>query len=160
MIVYHGTTAEIRQPKVAFSKNYLDFGRGFYLTIYKEQAEKWAMRKSARLGKDAVVNVYELSDNLSNYRFLSFNNEDEKWLDYICACRRGDTIYKNWDIVSGRVADDDVFKTVDMYFRGLWDKEKTISELRYYKQNNQICIINQQVIENCIKFIKSYKVGE
>lgn len=31
------------------------------------------------------------------------------------------------------VANDDVFKTVDMYFRGLWDKNRTIEELRYYK---------------------------
>lgn len=31
---------------------------------------------------------------------------------------------KGNDIVIGNVADDDVFKTVDMYFRGLWDKEK------------------------------------
>ena len=36
------------------------------------------------------------------------------------------------------VANDDVFKTVDMYFRGLWDKNRTIEELRYYKMNDQI----------------------
>ena len=24
-----------------------------------------------------------------------------------------------------------------MYFRGLWDKQKVLAELRYYKTNNQ-----------------------
>ncbi len=56
------------------------------------------------------------------------------------------------------VANDDVFKTVDMYFRGLWDKNRTIEELRYYKMNDQICIVNQEVITAVLKFEKSYLV--
>ena len=54
---------------------------------------------------------------------------------------------KNYDVIIGSVANDDVFKTVDMYFRGLWDKEKALEELRYYKTNNQICIVNHKVLE-------------
>lgn len=34
MIVYHGTTLEIVKPQVSFSKKYLDFGRGFYVTTF------------------------------------------------------------------------------------------------------------------------------
>ena len=56
------------------------------------------------------------------------------------------------------VANDDVFKTVDMYFRGLWDKNRTIEELRYYKMNDQICIGNQEVVTAVLKFEKSYLV--
>ena len=56
------------------------------------------------------------------------------------------------------VANDDVFKTVDMYFRGLWDKNRTIEELRYYKMNDQICIENQEVLTAVLKFEKSYLV--
>ena len=58
----------------------------------------------------------------------------------------------------GNVADDDVFKTVDMYFRGLWDKEKVLGELRYYKMNNQICIVNQKAISELVTFKSSYEV--
>ncbi|MCM1244035.1 MAG: DUF3990 domain-containing protein [Roseburia sp.] len=32
MIVYHGTTMVLEKPDVAFSKDYLDFGKGFYVT--------------------------------------------------------------------------------------------------------------------------------
>ena len=61
-------------------------------------------------------------------------------------------------MIIGNVANDDVFKTVDMYFRGLWDKNRTIEELRYYKMNDQICIVNQEVLPAVLKFEKSYLV--
>lgn len=37
MIVYHGTTMVLEKPNVVFSKDYLDFGKGFYVTMYREQ---------------------------------------------------------------------------------------------------------------------------
>lgn len=122
MIVYHGTIEIIEKPDVIHSKKYLDFGKGFYLTSFKNQAEKW--------------------------------------LDFVCACRRGEQLNQIYDIIIGNVANDDVFKTVDMYFRGLWDKEKVLNELRYYKMNDQICIVNQEVLEQILKFKKAYEVKE
>ena len=71
---------------------------------------------------------------------------------------QGQPLNAEYDIVIGNVADDDVFKTVDMYFRGLWDKEKVLSELRYYKMNNQICIANQEILNKLITFKRSYEV--
>ena len=65
---------------------------------------------------------------------------------------------EEYDIVIGNVADDDVFKTVDMYFRGLWDKAKVLDELRYYKMNNQICIVNQATLDRLIAFKNAYEV--
>ena len=52
-----------------------------------------------------------------------------------------------------------MFKTVDMYFRGLWDKEKVLGELRYYKMNNQICIANQETLDRLVIFKESYEVA-
>lgn len=48
MTVFHGSNKEIQLSDVSFSKNYLDFGKGFYLTTYQNQAEKSAalLRKS------------------------------------------------------------------------------------------------------------------
>lgn len=157
MIVYHGGTELIKNPDITFSKQYLDFGRGFYVTTYKEQAEKWAKRRSMRNRKSAVVNVYELPDNLNKYSIVNFK-DDEIWLNFVCDCRRGKEVYKQYDIAIGSVADDDVFKSIDMYFKGLWDEEKTLNEIRYYKMNNQICLISQKLINDELKFIESYEV--
>ena len=95
MIVYHGTTEVIENPDVNYSKKYLDFGKGFYLTTYEEQAKKWALRKALRRQKSAIVNVYELKDELDDENILSFDNEDEQWLDFVCACRKGELINKS-----------------------------------------------------------------
>jgi hypothetical protein len=158
MIVYHGTTEIIEKPDVVHSKKYLDFGRGFYLTTFENQARKWAVRKGMRQEKPAIVNVYEMSEDWTNLHVLSFEQENEQWLEFVCACRRGEPLNKKYDIVIGSVADDDVFKTVDMYFRGLWDKKKVLEELRYYKMNNQICIVNQETLEQVVSFQKAYEV--
>lgn len=160
MIVYHGSNQILEKPDVRFSKKYLDFGKGFYLTTFQSQAEKWALRKTIRFGGESYVNIYELPDELSSFKLLTFENENEKWLDFVCSCRKGEDSNANYDIVSGNVANDDVFKSVDMYFRGIWDKQRTIEELRYYKMNNQICIVKQEVLEKILVYKSSYKVNE
>lgn len=48
MIVYHGSTEIIKNPDVVHSKKYLEFGRGFYITTFENQAKKWAVRKGMR----------------------------------------------------------------------------------------------------------------
>lgn len=158
MRIYHGTTEVIENPDVKHSKRYLDFGKGFYLTTYESQAKKWALRKAMRKNATAIVNIYELDENWEGLRVLSFEEENDKWLDFVCACRKGEDLNSEYDIIIGNVADDDVFKTVDMYFRGLWDKEKVLNELRYYKMNNQICIVNQKVIDKLLTYVDYYEV--
>lgn len=158
MIVYHGSTEMIKVPDIEHSKKYLDFGKGFYVTTYQEQAKKWAVRKSMRQGKTAIVNVYNMENNWEKYRVLSFEKENEKWLEFVCACRKGEDLNRDYAIIIGNVADDDVFKTVDMYFRGLWDKKKVLEELRYYKMNNQICIVNQDTLNRALTFCEAYEV--
>ena len=156
MILYHGSNQEIAQPNVLFSKKYLDFGKGFYLTSYQEQAEKWALRKATRLGGTATINEYQLSKNLERYKVCNFETENELWLNFVCACRKGESVYQKYDLVMGKVADDDVFKTIDMYLNDLWSKEKVLEELRYYKNNNQVCVINQQILDKELAFLKFY----
>ena len=52
----------------------------------------------------------------------------------------------------------DVFKTRDMYFKGLWDKKRTIEELRYCKMNDQICIVKQEILNKILTFKNKYRV--
>ena len=120
MIVYHGSTEIIKNPDVVHSKKYLDFGRGFYITTFENQAKKWAVRKGMRQKKTAIVNVYELSEEWSGFRVLSFEKENEKWLDFVCACRKGQSLNKEYDIIIGNVADDDLQRyNGDLLYQGL-----------------------------------------
>ena len=63
MIVYHGSTSIVEKPDILHSKRFLDFGRGFYVTSYKSQAERWAKRKSIRNGLNPTVNSYAIKSN-------------------------------------------------------------------------------------------------
>ena len=40
MIVYHGSIEAVKNPDVLHSHRPLDFGKGFYVTLVKEQAEE------------------------------------------------------------------------------------------------------------------------
>lgn len=160
MKVYHGSNLAVLKPDVNHSKKYLDFGEGFYVTIFEEQAQKWAKRKAMRYGGTPTVTVYECTIDNTNHNIKDFKGDDEGWLDFVCDCRDGKPIYILHDIIIGNVADDDVFKSIDMYRNGLWNKEKTIKEIRYYKKSNQIAFISQKAIEESISFIDSYEVKE
>lgn len=122
MTVYHGSIVEIKNSDVNHSKRYLDFGKGFYVTSYSKQAERWAIRNHMRSDKGRpTVTVYELKDDFPGYRVLKFRDpeDNEKWLDFVCDCRDGKEEYMLYDIIIGGVANDDVFKSVDMYRRGV-----------------------------------------
>lgn len=158
MIIYHGSTLTIPQPDIKHSQSYLDFGRGFYATTFQEQAERWAKRKAMRKNTTAIVNVYELNESFDSFHILTFPEDNAAWLDFVCACRKGEDEYTAYDLVIGGVANDDVFRTIDMYFRGVWDKKRTLAELRFYKLNDQYCFISQELIDQNLKFLHSYEV--
>lgn len=39
MRLYHGSVVEVRKPNLHFCRKKTDFGKGFYTTTQKEQAE-------------------------------------------------------------------------------------------------------------------------
>jgi len=81
MIVYHGSTETIKNPDVVHSKKYLDFGRGFYVTTFENQAKKWAVRKGMRQEKTAIMNVYELSEEWDDFRDIINAVSEMKGID-------------------------------------------------------------------------------
>ncbi|MBD5179710.1 MAG: DUF3990 domain-containing protein, partial [Bacteroidales bacterium] len=58
MLVYHSSDQCFREPDVVHSRDALDFGRGFYVTRLKEQAEKYAKR-FLRAGNDAYLHIFD-----------------------------------------------------------------------------------------------------
>ena len=66
MKLYHSSNKPITRPETRYSRDYLDFGKGFYLTTLKDQAEKYATR-FLRRGQDAWLNVYELDFDSSEW---------------------------------------------------------------------------------------------
>lgn len=153
MTVHHGSTEIIKNPDVLHSYRPLDFCKGFYVTTNKNQAENWAKRKSVILGKEkAIVNFYEMDENFGELKCKNFGEDLSEWIDFVCHCRDGGTDYEKYDVIIGKVANDKVFRVVDMYHDGLWDKERAIKEIRAYPNYDQIAFITQKAVEQVLKF--------
>lgn len=157
MKLYHASTVVIDKPDILHSRDKLDFGKGFYLTAIREQAFRYAERFTIR-GKVAYVNEYDLDEVTSGYVIKSFPAYDEEWLDYVSVCRRGQKPAKVYDAVSGGVANDKVFNTVDLYFAGVISKEEALGRLRFEKPNHQICILNGEMLDRHLHFIKAERI--
>lgn len=107
-----------------------------------------------RRGKQALINIYDMADDLSAWNVITFENYDEAWLDFVTECRTG-RVVGNFDIIFGGIANDKVFRTVDLYYAGDITKQECLKRLIYEKPNNQICIRNQAVLDNCLIFKQS-----
>ena len=65
MILYHGSTLEVLQPRILKSEIGRDFGFAFYTTDIQAQAERWARRRAmiesrrTKAEVQPVVSVYE-----------------------------------------------------------------------------------------------------
>lgn len=141
MILYYGSYTEIKNPQINYSRNNVDFGRGFYPIPIKEQAEKWCKR-FIRRNTQGIVSIYSFDEkNLDNLKVLYFKNYNEDWLDFIMNCRNGKD-NSDYDIVIGGVANDKVFNTIELYLNGLIDKSEALKRLIYEKPNLQICFRN------------------
>ena len=82
MKLYHSSTIKVEHPDLDHSRDYLDFGKGFYLTSLREQAVSYAERYLLR-GRTAVMNEYEVPENLIELNVKVFETYDEEWLDFI-----------------------------------------------------------------------------
>lgn len=160
--VYHAGTDIVDKPDCKVGRKNLDFGQGFYLTDIYPQALNFARSKTADRKKDGIINVYKLHKKrlLKEARSLIFDKYDNKWLDFIVACRDGKDDWKDYDYIEGGVADDRVIDTVNLYIQGFLSKEQALLNLKYLKPNNQICITNQRLLELYLEFSNILKLTE
>ena len=156
MIVYHSSYLIIDKPDVLHSRNALDFGKGFYVTVLHEQALRYAKRFSLR-GMKAYINIYELDDEWRNENVKVFKAYDSEWLDFIATNRKMMTV-SQYDAVEGGVANDKIFRTVELYLVGNISKDVALSRLKYENPNHQICILNQRLIDKYLKYLRTEEV--
>jgi len=152
MILYHGSRDAIEKPDLSFSRANTDFGKGFYTTTIKSQAEKWTNRFKRRFGY-GIISVYETDESIlrKELSILEFETYSTDWLDYVVKSRKGETI-ENYDLVIGGIANDDVYNTLTLFFKGYIEKDEAIKRLRYEKPNIQYCLKKQKVIDKYLKY--------
>lgn len=144
MKVYHGSYTEIKAVDLSQCEPYKDFGKGFYVTKFKEQAEFWANRKGFPYKNKGVVSEFDfVFDELvtRNCKFKRFETYSEEWFDFVIHNRnRKSTIpAHDYDIVEGPVADDKVQRRIDDYLNGEISRETFLEEIKWHEETHQIC---------------------
>ena len=58
-----------------------------------------------------------MSEDFGSLKVISFETYNEEWLDFVRECRSG-RIQGDLDIVCGGIANNKMFRTLDLYFSG------------------------------------------
>lgn len=151
-ILYHGSAQMIDTPEIRITKYNKDFYFGFYCTVMKRQAERWA----ARFGGTGYVSIYEYTPNES-LRVLSFDQMTEEWLDFIIACRSGQS--HNYDIVEGPMADDTIYNYIQGFMDGKISREAFWALAKFKYPTHQISFHTARALTT-LKFLEGVPVYE
>lgn len=151
MMLYHASNEVTKYPEVRISEYTKDFSWGFYCTVIKEQAVKWAKRR-----KGKIINFYEYKEN-SNLKIKKFESMNDEWLEFIVECRNGKT--HEYDIVEGPMADDTIWNFLSDFIDGEIDREQFWSLAKFKYPTHQISFHTLRAIE-CLKFIDSEVVTD
>ena len=113
MTVYHGSYTRVETPEIRVGRNTKDFGPGFYCTVMKEQAKRWAKRYDTK-----IVSIYEAKLNV-NLKIKEF---------------KGMTVI-------GAMADDQIYNYVSDYIDGTIDREQfwVLAKFKYPTHQINFC---------------------
>lgn len=154
MILYHGTNIDFNVIDLDKSNKYKDFGKGFYLTDIRSQAEELAAKKSRLFGGYPVIQEYEFDENMlqaGDLQVLTFSSPSPLWADFIFKNRNRHIQFSHdYDIVIGPIADDGVAYLLGRYEEGTLTIDELSKELDYKKLNNQYFFGT----EKAIKYLK------
>lgn len=155
MIVYHGSVVEVKEPQIIKNEIGRDFGFAFYTTDIKDQAVRWAKRKAMIANRNGsknyepVISQYEWDDDITReiLNVKEFNGASIEWLEMVVKCR-SDMLYNHkYDIVIGKIANDNVGETVSYVLQGIMRKEDAIERLKFEKINNQIAFCSEKAFQ-------------
>lgn len=149
MTVYHGSGTIVKEPKILQGRNTKDFGVGFYCTIIREQAERWAKRYDT-----PILNTYTVRMD-SRLKILEFTDMTEDWLNFIIDCRHGKV--HEYDIVIGSMANDQIYNYIADYMDGIITREQFWSLARFKYPSHQITFCTPEALK-CLEFIMSEEV--
>ena len=178
LILYHGSYCEVKKPLLEKCAKRKDFGKGFYLTSSKEQAESFlrtSIVKAVNNG-DAMPNQdygyistyrVELSAELKSH---IFKTADANWLHCIAAHRKRELFLDieeemaQYDVIIGKIADDQTNTTLTAYIAGAFGTiggteadEFCIKQLLPEKLKDQFCFKTEKALE-CLHFVEGEKV--
>lgn len=149
MTVFHGSYTSVKTPRIIKGRNTKDFGPGFYCTLIREQAERWARRYDSPTLCTYTVRMDNRLD------ILEFREMTEEWLDFIIACRHGTP--HDHDIVIGAMANDQIYNFIADYMDGILTREQFWVMAKFKYPTHQISFCSRASLK-CLEYVSSEEV--
>jgi hypothetical protein len=149
--LYHGSNQIVDEPEIRIARYNKDFYYGFYCTLIKEQAIKWATRYQST----GYLNEYSYTEN-PELKIKKFETMTEEWLDFIADCRLGKA--HDYDIVEGPMANDTIFNYVQDFIDGNISRAAFWELAKFKKPTHQISFHTARALTT-LKFEKGYEVN-
>ena len=158
MILYHGSNQKIHHIDLNMCQPYKDFGKGFYLTSLKNQAENMANRVTRLYGCRPCITAFSLDEAIfedhqmkimnfetpcKDWALFVMNNRDKKYTDVKNPLCNQDNKY---DMVTGAIANDDLAFLFRTFSRGLIDIDALIKGLEYKQLTNQYSFHTEKAV--------------
>lgn len=151
IILYHGSRQIVERPEIRIAKFHKDFYYGFYCTLLREQAKRWAVRYN-----DAgIINEYVYTPD-ETLKILMFSEMTEEWLDFIVACRLGKP--HSYDVVEGPMANDTIFNYVQNFVDGKISRDAFWALAKFKKPIHQISFHTKNALST-LTFLKGCEVS-
>ena len=159
MILYHGSNVEIETVDLSKCRPHKDFGRGFYLTDIREQAERMASRVARIYGGNPIVTSFFLNERLlssGNQRIRKFEKPSIQWAAFVMNNRSltfSDiespecNLVNQYDLVIGPVANDDLALLFRQFESGLIPIEILTREMTYKQLTTQYSFHTSRAVQ-------------
>ena len=151
MILYHGTNMDFDGIELSKSSPYKDFGKGFYLTDIRNQAEQLAEKKAKLFKGTPIVQMYEFDETVlysPDYKVLLFETPTREWAEFIYKNRNRDSLFHHdYDIVYGPIANDGVAYLLGRFEEGTLTLDELTKELQFRELNNQYFFGTEKAIK-------------
>ena len=142
--VCHGSQVVVKAPRILQTRYTKDFGPGFYCTMMRDQAVRWAVRFT---GHGWLSHFTYRPDPALNR--LVFDRMTEEWLDFIAACRHGEG--HAYDIVEGPMANDTIYNYVQDFIDGRITRSAFWELAKFKHPTHQICFCTERALAS-LKF--------
>jgi len=145
MQVFHGSYTEIESIDLSKCQANKDFGRGFYVTKFRKQAEEWAEiigKVNETVGVITEFTFYERAFTEESLKVLRFSEYNDEWFDFIILNRNLESTEQkhDYDIIEGPVADDKIQRRINKYLEGEITRKEFFEQLtKYPEPSHQIC---------------------
>ncbi|MGM9694192.1 MAG: DUF3990 domain-containing protein [Alloprevotella sp.] len=132
MRLYHGSNQRVTETDLSLSRPSKDFGRAFYLSEDREQAEEMAKFKVFTLGGEVMVSEFELNESdLQTLNCKRFDTYSEDWARFVLKNREAQQQTHNYDVVFGPIANDRIGRQILNFQSGYIDFATFLKRIQY-----------------------------